>query len=180
MNLDEVIAQRRSVREYRGDKEVTKEQVRELIKSAQQAPSWKNSQTGRYYAIFNKDKMMEVRAQLVEQNQIVTKDVNAVIVSTFVKNRSGFNREGQAENELGNGWGCYDLGLQNAFLILKATDLGIDSIILGLRDAKGLRRVLNIPDTEEVVSVIALGYKKEIEILAPKRKELDSILTVYE
>ena len=105
MNLDEVIAQRRSVREYRGDKEVTKEQVRELIRSAQQAPSWKNSQTGRYYAIFNKDKMKEVREQLVEQNQLVTKDVNVVIVSTFVKNRSGFNREGQAENELGNGWG---------------------------------------------------------------------------
>lgn len=58
--------------------------------------------------------------------------------------------------------------------------MGVDSIILGLRDAEGLRRVLNIPDTEEVVSVIALGYRKEIEILPPKRKELDGILTVYE
>ena len=52
---------------------------------------------------------------------------NAVlIISTFVHNRAGFQKDGIADNELGNGWGCYDLGLQNENLILKAEELAGD------------------------------------------------------
>ena len=180
MNFDDVIRQRRSVRSYDNTKLVTKAQIMEMIKSAQMAPSWKNSQTGRYYAIFNPEKLLEVRQCLVTQNQIVTKDVNVVLVTTYVKNRSGFTRDGMPENELGNGWGCYDLGMQNAILTLKATEMGIDSVILGLRDAEALRKVLNIPETEDIVAVIALGYRKENEILAPKRKDTEDIVTLVE
>ena len=78
---------------------------------------------------------------------------------------------GTAENELGNGWRYYDLGLQNAFLTLKDADMGIDRIILGLRDASALKSVLNIPETEDVVAVIALGYRTSPEIKFPKEKK---------
>ena len=180
MTFDDVVAARRSVRSYDAAKKVTKQQVFDLIKCAQQAPSWKNSQTGRYYAVFSPDKLAEVRQCLAEQNKIVTKDVNVLLVTTYVKNRSGFTREGTPENELGNGWGCYDLGLQNALLVLKATEIGLDSVILGLRDGEALRKVLNIPETEDVGAVIALGYRANADIVAPKRKEVDDILTLFE
>ncbi len=180
MNFDDVIYKRRSIRNYDANKKVSKEQILEMIKVAQQAPSWKNSQTARYYAIFNPNKLLEVRHCLAEQNQSVTKDVNVLLVTTYVKNRSGFTREGVSENELGNGWGCYDLGLQNALLCLKATDMGIDSVILGLRDGDALRKVLNIPETEDVGAVIALGYRSIIDIPAPKRKSINDILTILE
>lgn len=179
MNLDEIALRRRSVRKYQADKKISKEQIVELLKFAQQAPSWKNSQTGRYYIVFDEEKLKEVRNALLPQNQIVTKDVNTLIVTSFVKNRSGFDKNGAPDNELGNGWGCYDLGLQNAFLLLKAAELGIDSIILGLRDAQQLRNILNIPNTEEIVSVIALGYRAEEEIIAPARKNIEDIATFY-
>lgn len=179
MNLDEIALRRRSVRKYQADKKISKEQIVELLKFAQQAPSWKNSQTGRYYIVFNEEKLKEVRNALLPQNQIVTKDVNTLIVTSFVKNRSGFDKNGTPDNELGNGWGCYDLGLQNAFLLLKAAELGIDSIILGLRDAQQLRNILNIPNTEEIVSVIALGYRAEEEIIAPARKNIEDIAIFY-
>ena len=104
MNFDDVIYKRRSIRTYDANKKVSKEQILELIQAAQQAPSWKNSQTARYYAVFDAEKLAEVRQGLALQNQIVTKDVNVLLVTTYVKNRSGFTREGIAENELGNGW----------------------------------------------------------------------------
>ena len=170
MNFDDVIHARRSIRTYDANKKVSKAQILELIKAAQQAPSWKNSQTARYYAVCDEKKLAEVRQGLALQNQIVTKDVNVLLVTTFVKNRSGFTREGMPENELGNGWGCYDLGLQNAILCLKATDMGLDTVILGLRDADVLRKVLNIPETEEIGAVIAVGYRTA-DVPAPKRKE---------
>ena len=57
------------------------------------------------------------------------KGENAVlIISTFVHNRAGFQKDGTADNELGNGWGCYDLGLQNENLILKAEELAGDGL----------------------------------------------------
>ena len=68
--------------------------------------------------LFFKDK----RECLPEMN--AGKCENAVLlVSTFVHNRAGFQKDGTADNEIGNGWGCYDLGLQNENLILKAEEL---------------------------------------------------------
>ena len=180
MELDEVIAKRRSVRQYNSHKQVSKEDVIKIIQAAQQAPSWKNSQTGRYYAIFGEKKLATVRDCLVPQNQRVSQDVSVLLVTSYKKDISGFTNEGRAENELGNGWGSYDLGLQAGYLVLKAADMGIDSIILGLRDADKLREVLEIAQDEIIVSVIALGYRSQGEITAPKRKEITEILKIVE
>ena len=95
---------------------------------------------------------------------------NAVLlVSTFVHNRAGFDREGNPDNEVGNGWGFYDLGLHNENLILKAAELGLGTLVMGIRNGEKLREVLQIPDTETVVSVIAMGYPAESP-QKPKRK----------
>ena len=49
MDFNDVIKSRRSIRKYCAGKSVSKEQIEELIKAAAYAPSWKNSQTARYY-----------------------------------------------------------------------------------------------------------------------------------
>ena len=180
MKFNEVITKRRSVRNFKQDKKVSKEQILAMINAAQLAPSWKNSQTGRYYVVMAPEKLSQVRACLAPQNQIVTQNVNALIITSFVKNISGFKSDGTPDNELGNGWGAYDLGLQNALLLLKATDLGIDSIVLGLRDATQLRKVLAIADDEEVGAVIALGYRNIDNIPQPSRKNLSEIVHLFE
>ena len=79
-------------------------------------------------------------------------------------------RTATADNELGNGWGCYDLGLQNENLVLKAADLGLSTLIMGLREADRLREILNIPETETIVSVIAVGKAAE-EPIRPHRNQ---------
>ena len=49
MELQTAFETRRSIRHYDAEKKVTKEQVETLIKAASLAPSWKNTQTSRYY-----------------------------------------------------------------------------------------------------------------------------------
>ena len=78
-------------------------------------------------------------------------------------------------NEAGDGWGYYDLGLQNENLLLKAAELGLDTLVMGIRDGEALRELLNIPDSENVVSVIAVGYRGQEPPERPKRKELDAV-----
>ena len=102
----------------------------------------------------------------------------ALVVTTFVANRAGFNREGQPDNEAGNGWGFYDLGLHNENFILKAKELGLDTLIMGIRDADKIREVLEIPENETIVAVIALGYGQQ-EPEMPKRKTPEDIVKFY-
>lgn len=78
-------------------------------------------------------------------------------------------------NEAGDGWGYYDLGLQNENLLLKAAELGLDTLVMGIRDGEALRELLNIPDSENVVSVIAVGYRGQEPPERPKRKELEVV-----
>ena len=114
---------------------------------------------------------------LPEMNR--TKSQNAaLIVTTFVRDRAGFQKDGTPDNELGNGWGCYDLGLQNENLILKAEELGYATLIMGIRDAGSIRRLLDIPETEIVVAVIAVGKAGE-EPARPKRREIEEITKFF-
>lgn len=179
MELMKAMETRRSIRAYEAGKTVEKSAIEEMIKAAQLAPTWKNSQTGRYYAVLTAEKMDVVRKNcLPEFNQKNVENASALIVTTFVKNRSGFDREGNPDNELGNEWGAYDLGLCNQNLLLKATELGLDTLVMGIRDEKALRAELSIPEDQEVVSVIGVGYRVS-DVEMPKRKELEKVVTFF-
>ena len=179
MEFQTLIEKRRTVRKYSPDTNVTKEQIQELIKAAQEAPSWKNTETGRYYCVLSEDKKFQLRQEcLGYANNDSKTEYAALIVTTFVHNRAGFQTDGTPDNEIGNGWGCYDLGLQNENLILKATELGLSTLIMGLRDADKIRELLSIPEEETIVSVIAVGKAGE-EPSRPKRRELDEILHFF-
>ena len=179
MEFQTLIETRRTVRKYSPDTNVTKEQIQELVKAAQEAPSWKNTETGRYYCVFSEDMKLKLRQEcLGYANNDVKTEHAALIVTTFVHNRAGFQKDGTPDNEIGNGWGCYDLGLQNENLILKAAELGLSTLIMGLRDADKIRELLSIPEEETIVAVIAVG-KADEEPSRPKRKELADILKFY-
>ena len=179
MEFQKVLETRRSVRKYDPNVSVTREQMEELIRAAQEAPSWKNSQTGRYYCVLSEEIVNKIRKNCLPGARNAEKSEHAaLIVTTFVHNRAGFQTDGTPDNELGNGWGCYDLGLQNENLILKATDLGLSTLIMGLREAGRLREILHIPETETIVSVIAVGKAAEEPTRKP-RKEISEIAKFF-
>ena len=151
MEFQTLIENRRSVRKYSSHTNVTKEQIQQLVQVALEAPSWNND---------------------------IKTEHAALIVTTFVHNRAGFQTDGTPDNEIGNGWGCYDLGLQNENLILKATELGLSTLIMGLRDGNKIREMLSIPESETIVSVIAVG-KADEEPSRPRRRELEDVLKFF-
>ncbi len=176
--FDEIIRARRSVRHYDPDKNVPREMVEQLIAAAAEAPSWKNQQTSRYHVVASPEMREKLKACLWSQNQLTVKEAPVLIVTTFVKGVVGFEKDGTPSNELGDGWGIYDLGLHNALLLLKATDLGLDSIVLGLRDAEAIRTLLDIPQEEVVVSVIGIGCRSK-DSVRPPRKAVADIAKFY-
>lgn len=178
MEFQKLIEERRTIRKYSPEGKITKDELLTIIRAAQEAPSWKNSQTGRYYCVMSEEMVEKVsRECLPEMNQAKAKNAS-LIVTTFVHNHAGFQKDGTPDNELGNGWGCYDLGLQNENLILKAKELGYGTLIMGLRAGDKLREILSIPETETVVAVIAIGKAAE-EPARPKRKDVEDIVRFY-
>ena len=177
MELSKGMHTRRSVREYI-NKPVEQEKLREVISAAQLAPSWKNSQVSRYYVVTGEEKLAEVKNALSPYNQKNMADAPALIVTAIVLNRSGYEKDGTPTNELGNGWGFYDCGLQSMNLLLKATELGLSTLVMGIRDNEKIKKILGIPETEAVVSVIGVGYSNA-EPAMPKRKEIDDIAKFF-
>ena len=168
-----------TIRKYSPESRITKEDLLAVIRAAQEAPSWKNSQTGRYYCVLSEEMVNKIRMEcLPDAGNAGKSEHAALIITTFVHDRAGFQKDGSADNELGNGWGCYDLGLQNENLILKATDLGLSTLIMGLREADRLHEILNIPETETIVSVIAVGKAAE-EPICPHRKPIEEIAKFF-
>ncbi|MGN1183035.1 MAG: nitroreductase family protein, partial [Faecalibacillus sp.] len=138
-----------------------------------------NSQTPRYHVIKSKEMLkMFKETCLPEFNRKNCENAPVLVVSTFVKNRAGFERNGSPSNELQNGWGIYDTGLNNQNFILKATELGLGTLIMGIRDEKTIRSLLNIPENEMIISVIAVGYP-DIDPEMPKRKSNEEIVKYY-
>lgn len=177
MELQKALETRRSIRKYK-NKKVDHEDIKKMIEAAILAPSWKNSQVARYYVVENQENLKKVKQTLAEFNQDNCKDAPVLIVSTIVLNRSGYERDGTPANELGNGWGYYDLGLHNMNLLLKATELGLSTLVMGIRDAKEIKKILGISDQESIVSVISVGYG-DIYPDKPKRKNVEDITKFY-
>ncbi len=152
-----ILAQRRrSVRKY--ECPAPRPQIERILKEAQQAPSWKNMQTTRYYVVDSPETLEEFRAAILPQGNKEKSENAALIVTTFVKDQVGFS-EGQPVNDAGNFWGAYDSGLASAYLCLAASNEGFDTLIMGIRDADALKEILGISDEEEVMSVIAVGKR---------------------
>lgn len=179
MELDQVLEKRRSIRKYaKGDK-VSPELVKEFIAVALEAPSWKNTETARYHAVLSPEKIQSLREKAFGTwNFQCTENAQALIVSTFVKNISGYQKDGTPDNELENGWGIYDAGLQNSVFLLKAAEAGIDTLIMGIRDASAIRELLEIPENEVILSVIALGERAETPE-KPHRKNPEDVVKFY-
>ena len=178
VTFDDVVATRRSVREFDASKVISEEEVRTLVATAQEAPSWTNSQPSRYYAVISAEKVDAMRELIGDWNKKNTEGARVFIVSTFVKGQSGFRRDGEPANEVGEGWGAYDNGLSDAHLILKARAMGFDTLIMGGRNADAIRALLEIPQEETIMAAIALGYRVA-DPQRPARKPLDDILKFF-
>lgn len=176
-SFHEVVTTRRSIRNYDATKTISEAEVRQLLTLTQEAPSWANTQTSKYYVAMTPEKVSAVQELIGDFNKRNVQGAPVLMVSTYEKDKSGhFN--GQATNEIGNGWGAYDNGVSNAYLVLVARAMGFDTLIMGMRDSDALRTLFGIPESETIMAVISLGYRAG-EPNRPERRPLDEIVKFY-
>ena len=175
-SFDEVLNSRRSIRKYDATKKISEAEVCTLLTAVQEAPSWANQQPTKYYVAMSPEKLAAVK-DLIGGNKRNVQDAPVLIVSTFERGKSGFF-QGNPANEVGDGWGAYDNGLSNCYLVLRARAMGFDTLIMGMRDADKLRQLFNIPENEAVMAVIALGYRAA-QPVQPRHRPFDDVVKFY-
>jgi len=176
MKFSELIEARRSVRKY-AQATISKDEMAKIVEEALNAPSWKNTETTRYYAAIGDEAKAKIWSDALPGfNATSSENAAALVAVTFVPGQSGYMGDTPA-NELGEMWGAYDCGLASSYFILAAKNHGWDTLIMGIRDTAKVKAILGIPEKEILTSVIAVGKGAQPYFKNP-RKPVAEVLKV--
>lgn len=176
MTVKDCITGRRSIRSF-VEKPVSHDLLADIISEASFAPSWKNTQITRYYALEGsvKDQVANECTSDYARNGEIMKNAPMVIAVAFVKNRSGFERDGSFSTTKKDGWQMFDAGIATEAFCLSAYEHGLGTVIMGIFDAEKAASIIGIPEENELCALIPIGYPAESPA-APKRKAVDDLL----
>ena len=89
MEYAQLLESRRSIRKYKPGMKISEDQIKVMIDAAIQAPTWKNSQTGRYYVAISEDKINYLKNQCLPSfNAASCENAVALIVTAYETKRA--------------------------------------------------------------------------------------------
>ena len=175
METIEAIKSRRSIRKFKEDK-IPHEILEKIVHAATYAPSWKNTQITRYIVVDSKEIREKIALSHVPDfNQKTILNAPVLMALSVVKNRSGYERDGSFSTLRGKGWEMFDCGIASQTLCLSAHEYGLGTVVMGIFDNEAISKILNVPQEQDLVALIAIGYPDEAPVM-PKRKEVQDIL----
>ena len=176
MKATDCIVGRRSIRKFKNDK-ISHSVLESIVSTASFSPSWKNTQITRYIAIEDTSIIKKIADDFTpEFNANIIRQISTLIAVTFVKGRCGFERDGSFSTKKGDRWQMFDVGVACQTFCLAAHEAELGTVIMGIFDEDGITELLDIPETQELAALIAIGYP-DISPDAPKRKSVEDLLT---
>lgn len=159
MDVQEAIHTRRAYRSL-DPVEITEELIRDLAESAQLAPSCFNNQPWRFVFAHGPEILKRLHGGMSRGNQWV--QAASVIIAVF-------SREDLDCRIRGRNYYLFDTGMATAFILLRATKLGLVAHpIAGYREDQ-VKEILGIPDDMQVITLVNVG--KHSETISPLLSE---------
>ena len=169
------IKTRRSIRKFKNES-VSKEIIEDLVLAASYAPSWKNTQTTRYIAITDPEIKGRISKECCgEHNQGIIDGAPVLIATLIVDKRSGFERDGSYSTVREDNWQAFDNGIATQTFCLAANEKGLGTVIMGLYDIDKAAEILQVPQGQLLMALVAVGYPDE-EPAVPKKKTVEDLL----
>ncbi len=175
--LLDVIQGRRSIRKYT-DQDVSEEDIKKLIQAVKWSPSWTNCQCWEVIVVRNTDTKEKIQATLSKKNPAKKAIVQApVLLAICAKKMASGYYNNTAATKFGDSWFMYDLGMATQNLCLMAFNMGLGTVVVGLYDHDIAKKILNIPEEYELVTIIPVGYPVS-ETNPPKRRNIEDIIHI--
>lgn len=175
------ISERCSVRSYSA-RPIEDDKLKLILESARLAPSASNSQPWHFYVVKDKEKIKSLSQKMPLGSQVVVNVFMAKAPVVVVATAGPVSLLSRIASFIVNKrWYYLDVGIALEHMVLTAWELGIGSCWIGWFDEKKVKKILNIPAGEEVISMLTLGYPVEGYVPHPKRrKELKEIIKVID
>ena len=175
MDVSQAIKTRRAYRSLE-PVAISDELIKTLAQSTRLAPSCFNNQPWRFVFVYDPVMLKSMHAALSQGNEWA--HAASLIIAAFTKKEDDCIIRDREYHQL-------DLGMGVAFLLLRATELGLVAHPIAGFSPKKTREILSIPDEYQVLTLIIVGKhsdkispvlsKKQVvsEKSRPKRISLD-------
>jgi len=169
MDVKEAIKKRKSIRKFK-KKEVPDNLIKEVIDAARKAPSGHNLQPWHFVVIKSKEKLLRFKEQGVFVREWVCE---APVIIVCCAEKEAYSPHSIKEHE--ENMSMINLSLASAFLVLRATELGLGTCFVAWCYKEKIKKILGVPENIMIPYVIAMGYPDE-EPEPKERKELKEIM----
>lgn len=174
MEFKEVIQQRYSCKKYDG-RQISKEQLNEILEAGRVAPTAKNLQEQHIYVIQSVEKLA-----VVDRHTPCRYGAPTVLVVAFdTKNVYTYPTSAGPETDRRQS-GIEDAAIVATHMMLAAANAGVDSCWLNCIHVDDLRNDLGLPENEDILMLLDLGFAAEDTKPLPNhfsRKPLEETVT---
>jgi nitroreductase len=192
MDVKKAIETRRSIRWYDG-KQIPASVIIEVLDAARLAPSGCNAQPWRFYVVQDLKTVGMLKQNKAFPQAFVYK---APVIIVCCGDAADYAGRYGGENQIEDGTvpedpaerkamfsivmgkntmrTIRDVSIASAFMVLRATELGLGTSYIGLINEAAIHKALNIPERLAIPFVITMGYPAQIPSRTP-RKELRDI-----
>jgi nitroreductase len=172
-----IIKERCSVRRY-ADKPVEQEKLDLILQAARLAPSASNTQPWNFYVVKDKEKIKALSGDMPLGTKLIINRFIAQAPVVIVATAGSVDLLHKAASYIVNKrWYYIDVAIALEHMALTAWDVGIGSCWIGWFDEKKVKKLLDIPNDQEVIAMLTLGYSAQEPSPFPKhRKKLREIV----
>jgi len=167
MNVKEAIEKRRAYRSLE-PVGITEDVLAELGEAVRLAPSCFNNQPWRYVFVQDPDKLHQMHTALSKGNEWARRA--SLIIAVTAKKAD--------DCVIGNRdfYYAFDAGMATAFLILRATELGLVAHPIAGYSPRKTREILAIPDDVPVIALVVVGRKSDRldELLSESQRKAET------
>jgi len=172
MELQEALLKRRSIRRFTEDV-VTDEELAQIFDTVRWSPSWGNTQVWEFVVVRERElihKLTETYRMEKGTNPATncSRAASALIVVCAKTGVSGCY--GGKESTKFSNWFMFDLGIATQTLCLKAHEMGLGTVVVGLLDHDACKQLIALPDGYEAVAVLPIGRPAVEPKTGPPRK----------
>ncbi|MCR4629073.1 MAG: nitroreductase family protein [Clostridium sp.] len=149
MEFKEVVKNRYSCKKY-SDKKVEREKLLAILEAGRLAPTAKNLQEQHIYVVESEENLAKI-----DKATPCRYGASTVLVVAFDKNNVFTYPGGKRDS------GIEDASIVATHLMLAAADEGVNSCWLNFFDPEALAKDLGLPENEEILMLLDLGYAAE-------------------